>query len=120
MWTAGIFPPSSFVMSPKCSISGKCRRVMEMGAFSISLAQSGVMPWSVAARGNTPMPSKRLPSVIFSILPIRVSPWDLFQPSPGVVDMSRYSSVSLGMVLEKGTRAPPIRRRPWPASALVM
>ena len=94
--------------------------MMEMGAFSISLAHNGVMPWSVAARGNTPMPSKRLPNVIFSILLIRVSPWDLFQPSPGVVDMRRYSSVSLGMVLEKGTREPPIRRRPCPASALVM
>ena len=93
---------------------------MEMGAFSISLAQSGVMPWSVAARGNTPMPSKRLPSVIFSITADSRLTVGFIYPSPGVVDMSRYSSVSLGMVLEKGTREPPIRRRPCPASALVM
>ena len=33
--------------------------------------------------------------------------------------MSLYSSVSLGMVLEKGTREPPIRSRPCPVSALV-
>ena len=114
-WTAGIFPPSSLVMSPKCSISGKCRRVMEIGAFSISLAHSGVIPCLLAARGNTPMPSNKLPSV--SICDSRLT---VGFHSPGVVDMSLYSSVSLGMVLEKGTSEPPIRSRPCPASALVM
>ena len=68
MWTAGMAPPSSFVMSPKCSIPGKCRLVMETGAFSISLAHRGVIPLRDAARGNTPIPSNRLPKVSASIL----------------------------------------------------
>ena len=38
--------------------------VMEMGAFSISLAHTGRIPHREAARGNTPIPSKRLPSLI--------------------------------------------------------
>lgn len=38
--------------------------VMEMGAFSISLAQTGRIPHREAARGNTPIPSKRLPSLM--------------------------------------------------------
>ena len=63
IWTAGMAPPSSFVISPRCSIRGKWRLVMEMGAFSISLAQRGTIPCRLAARGNTPMPSKRLPRV---------------------------------------------------------
>ena len=46
------------------SISGKCLLVMEMGAFSISLAQTGRIPHREAARGNTPIPSKRLPSLM--------------------------------------------------------
>ena len=37
---------------------------MEMGAFSISLAQTGRIPHREAARGNTPIPSKRLPSLM--------------------------------------------------------
>lgn len=37
---------------------------MEMGAFSISLAHTVVIPFRLAARGNTPIPSKRLPSLI--------------------------------------------------------
>jgi hypothetical protein len=44
---------------------------MEMGAFSISLAQTGRMPDRTAASGKTPIPSKRLLSVIslmFSLL----------------------------------------------------
>ena len=45
-------------------MSGKCRRVMDTGAFSISLAHRGTMPLRRAARGNTPMPSNRLPNVI--------------------------------------------------------
>ena len=63
-WTGGIFPPSTFVISPKCAISGKCLLVMEMGAFSISLAHTGRIPHREAARGNTPIPSKRLPSLM--------------------------------------------------------
>lgn len=45
-------------------MSGKCLLVMEMGAFSISLAQTGRIPHREAARGNTPIPSKRLPSLM--------------------------------------------------------
>ena len=63
IWTGGICPPSSLVMSPKWAISGKCRLVTDTGAFSISLAHAGTMPCRRAARGNTPMPSNRLPSV---------------------------------------------------------
>lgn len=62
MWTGGISRPSSFVTFPKCSISGKWRVVMEIGAFSISLAHTGSMPQRTAAKGNTPIPSNRLPS----------------------------------------------------------
>ena len=69
-WTGGTFPPSSFVMSPRCSMSGKCLLVMETGAFSISLVHTGHMPQREAARGNTPIPSKRLPSLMSAaILP---------------------------------------------------
>lgn len=68
MWTAGMAPPSSFVMSPKCSICGKCRWVMETGAFTISLAHRGVIPFRDAANGNTPIPSNRLPNVSAAIL----------------------------------------------------
>ena len=62
IWTGGISRPSSFVTSPKCAISGKWRLVMEIGAFSISLAHTGSMPQRTAASGNTPIPSNRLPS----------------------------------------------------------
>ncbi len=48
----------------------------------------------------------------------RISTW--FYLSPGVVVIKRYSSVSLGNSLAKGTMEPPTRIRPWPASALVM
>ena len=61
------FPASTFVISPKCAISGKCLLVMEMGAFSISLAHTGRIPHREAARGNTPIPSKRLPSLMSGI-----------------------------------------------------
>ncbi len=51
-------------------MSGKCLLVMETGAFSISLAHTGCMPQREAARGNTPIPSKRLPSLMSAaILP---------------------------------------------------
>ena len=79
MWTGGIAPPSSFVMSPKCVISGKCRRVMDTGAFSISLAHRGTIPLRRAARGKTPMPSNKLPNVIVLLVvspPSSVSPED--------------------------------------------
>lgn len=36
---------------------------MDTGALAISLAHTGTMPQRDAARGNTPMPSKRLPSL---------------------------------------------------------
>ena len=37
---------------------------MEIGAFSISLAHTGRIPHREAASGKTPIPSKRLPSLI--------------------------------------------------------
>ena len=63
IWTGGICPPSSLVMSPKCAIPGKWRLVIDTGAFSISLAHIGTIPCRWAARGNTPIPSNRLPNV---------------------------------------------------------
>ena len=63
MWTGGIFPPSTLVISPKCVILGKWRLVMAIGDFSISLAQMGMIPLREAARGNTPIPSNRLPNL---------------------------------------------------------
>ena len=54
-WTAGIFLPSSFVISPRCAISGKWRFVIEIASGTISLAQIGVMPCLLAASGNTPI-----------------------------------------------------------------
>src|SRR5699024_809660 len=56
-----------FVISPRWSMLGKCRFVIDTGAFSISLAHVGVMPKREAAKGNTPIPSKRLPKVSFVI-----------------------------------------------------
>ncbi len=44
MSTGGTSPPWSRVMSPRCSMSGKWRFVIEMGAFSISLAHRGTIP----------------------------------------------------------------------------
>ena len=38
---------------------------------------------------------------------------------PGLVFISRYSSVSLGMVQSKGMTAPATRSRPWPGSTSV-
>ena len=64
IWTGGMSPPFSFVTSPKCAIPGKRRFVMEIGAFSISLAHAGTIPQRTAASGNTPIPSNRLPSRI--------------------------------------------------------
>ena len=42
---------------------GKWRFVMAIGDFSISLAQTGMIPLREAARGNTPIPSNRLPNL---------------------------------------------------------
>lgn len=64
MWTGGMAPPFSFVTFPKCAIPGKWRFVMEIGAFSISLAHTGTIPQRTAASGKTPIPSNRLPSRI--------------------------------------------------------
>lgn len=61
--TGGNAAPSSVVMSPTCVIRGKRRWVTEMGKGSISLAHRGSTPQRTAARGNPPMPSKRLPIV---------------------------------------------------------
>ena len=68
IWTGDNSLPCSFVMSPKCRMAGKCRFVMEIGALSISLAQSGTMPFRCAARGKTPIPSNRLPIVVFFLV----------------------------------------------------
>ena len=66
MSTGGSFAPSSLVMSPTWIISGNRSFVTLMGNGSISLAQRAVMPFRRAARGNPPMPSKRLPMVIIA------------------------------------------------------
>ena len=82
--TGGNAAPSSVVMSPTCVIRGKRRWVTEMGKGSISLAHRGFTPQRTAARGNPPMPSKRLPIVstlimicsFFILLPLgRWSGW---------------------------------------------
>ena len=41
--------------------------VMEIGAFSISLAHTEWIPHREAARGKTPIPSNRLPSLMSGI-----------------------------------------------------
>ena len=68
MSTGGSSAPLSFVISPTCTISGKCAFVTSMGNGSISDAQSGVIPFRTAASGKPPMPSNRLPSVS-SVIP---------------------------------------------------
>lgn len=65
--TGGSFLPFSFVMSPTWTMSGKCFFVTLMGKDSISLAHIAAMPFFTAASGNPPMPSNRLPSVIFFV-----------------------------------------------------
>ena len=60
MSTGGSFAPSSLVMSPTWIMLGKCFWVTRMGKGSISLAQTGTMPFRTAARGKPPIPSKRL------------------------------------------------------------
>ena len=44
IFTGGSFAPSSFVMSPTCTMSGKRIFVTSMGKTSISLAHTGTMP----------------------------------------------------------------------------
>ena len=61
--TGGSFAPSSLVMSPTWTMSGKRIFVTWMGNGSISLAQTGVMPPRTAANGKPPIPSKRDPIV---------------------------------------------------------
>lgn len=67
-----------------CSISGKWRFVIEIGAASISLAHTGRMPQRIAASGNTPIPSKRLPKVIvlFPFFPPLMSAEDALRNRP--------------------------------------
>ena len=54
----------NFVMSPKCSTSGKCLFDIDIAFLSISLAHTVFIPTFLAAKGNTPIPSNKLPSVI--------------------------------------------------------
>ena len=63
MSTGGSSAPSSFVMSPTWTMSGKRSLVTSMGKASISLAHTGTMPLCTAAKGKPPIPSNRLPSV---------------------------------------------------------
>ncbi len=63
MSTGGSFAPSSLVMSPTWIMLGKCFWVTRMGKGSISLAHTGTIPLRTAAKGNPPIPSKRLPMV---------------------------------------------------------
>ena len=65
MSTGGSFAPSSLVISPTCCIWGNRSLVTAIGKASISLAQTGSMPLRTAAKGKPPMPSNRLPIVIF-------------------------------------------------------
>ena len=66
MMSTGVsFAPSSLVISPTCCIWGNRNLVTAIGKASISLAQTGSMPLRTAARGKPPMPSNRLPIVIF-------------------------------------------------------
>ena len=44
MSTGGSLPPWSFVMSPTCSMSGKCFFVTETHSGTISLAHRGLIP----------------------------------------------------------------------------
>ena len=98
-WTAGIAPPSSFVMSPRCSIRGKRRLVMEMGALSISLAQRGTIPCRAAAREHADAVEEAAQGQRTAVRALHrpFHPSDLSQlgtravsaSSPGVVDMRR-------------------------------
>ena len=64
-WTGGIFPPSTFVISPQMHHIGESAFwLWRWALFQLSLAHTGRIPHREAARGNTPIPSKRLPSLM--------------------------------------------------------
>ena len=69
MSTGGSSAPLSFVISPTCTMSGKCVFVTSMGNGSISEAHKGVIPFRTAASGKPPMPSNRLP-IVSSLMPL--------------------------------------------------
>ena len=92
IWTGGRSRPSSFVTSPKCAISGKWCLVMEIGAFSISLAHIGSMPQRTAASGNTPIPSNRLPNRSAVILSAPLSLDGQYALKGGAVIPSRWAT----------------------------
>ena len=75
--TGGSSAPCSFVMSPTWTISGKRSFVTSMGKASISDAHTGVMPLRIAAKGNPPIPSNKLPNVkpLISPPPVRLCAW---------------------------------------------
>ena len=62
--TGSISLAFNFVISPKCSTSGKCLLDIDIAFLSISLAHTVFIPTFSAAKGNTPIPSNKLPSVI--------------------------------------------------------
>ena len=63
MSAGGSSAPFSLVISPTCTMSGNRCFVTWMGKASISLAQTGMIPFCTAASGNPPIPSNRLPSL---------------------------------------------------------
>ena len=65
--TGGRFPLCIFVISLQCPMSGKWCFVIAIRDFSISLAQTGMIPLWEAARGNTPIPSNSLPDLMAHI-----------------------------------------------------
>lgn len=77
MSTGGSTAPFSFVMSPTWIMLGKRCFVTSMGKASISDAHTGVMPLRIAAKGNPPMPSNKLPivSLLISPPPVRLCVW---------------------------------------------
>lgn len=54
----------NFVISLRCSTLGKCFFDIDIAFLSISLAHTVFIPTFLAAKGNTPIPSNKLPSVI--------------------------------------------------------
>lgn len=65
--TGSISAPLILLMSPRCTISGKRRRVTAIGYGSTSLAHAGVNPHKLAASGKPPEPSNKLP-ILYVIL----------------------------------------------------
>ena len=64
--TGGSSAPFNFVISPTWIMFGKRSLVTSIGKVSISLAQTGVIPCRMAAKGKPPIPSNRLPIVVTS------------------------------------------------------